>query len=145
MHAHAAGIHTYVAVAPVFPECGYQGMLDAFTAIKSANPCTIFVEPVNLHLRIAKRIQVEATKRGREIDMTLYTDRLAWSRYAITTLWDAERAAREAGVLDRLHLWPDHSALASKPVIKDQTNPTGYLNWLDTYWDRISEWPGKTA
>ena len=35
MHPHAAGIHTYVAVAPVFPECGYQGMLDAFTAVKA--------------------------------------------------------------------------------------------------------------
>ena len=76
---------------------------------------------------------MEATKRGREIDMTLYTDRLAWSRYAIATLWDAERAAREAGVLDRLHLWPDHNALTSKPVIKDQANPTGYLNWLKTH------------
>ena len=143
--AHTAGINTYVAVAPVFPECGHQGMLDVFEAVKAANPCTIFMEPVNLRLGIAERIQSEAMKHGRQIDMTPYTNTTAWSQYAITTLRDAERAAATAGVIDRLHLWPDHQALGSKGVINRQPDPIGYLKWLSGYWERISEWPGKTA
>ncbi len=83
-------------------------------------------------------------KHGRQIDMTPYINPLAWSKYAITTLRDAERAASTAGVIDRLHLWPDHQALGSKGVISRQPDPVGYLKWLNTYWERISEWPGKT-
>jgi hypothetical protein len=32
-----------VAVAPVFPEVGYQGMLEVFKAVKAAKPRTIFM------------------------------------------------------------------------------------------------------
>jgi DNA repair photolyase len=141
--ARAAGIHTFVAVAPVFPECGYQGMLDVFKAVKSAKPCTIFMEPVNLRLGVAERIQREARALKRKIDMTPYKDPVAWAEYAIRTLRDAERAAKEAGVLDRLHLWPDYEALGSKAVVAKQPNPDAYLKWLSGYWNRISEWPGK--
>lgn len=141
LDAHAAGINTYVAIAPVFPECGYQGMLDVFNAVKAANPCTIFMEPVNIRLGVAERIRVEAVKLGREIDMTPYTDSIAWSGYAIVALRDAERAAAEAGVLDRLHLWPDHEALGSQAVLGRQVDPHAYLKWLNSYWNRISEWP----
>ena len=143
LDANAAGINTYVAVAPVFPECGYQGMLDVFKAVKEANPCTFFMEPVNIRLGIAQRIQKEAAKLGREINMTPYTNSIAWSEYAISALRDAERAATEAGVLDRLHLWPDHEALGSQLVLRNQSDPHAYLKWLNSYWNRISEWPGK--
>jgi DNA repair photolyase len=74
--AHAAGIHTYVAVAPVYPEIGYEGMLEVFRAVKAANPWTVFMEPVNLKLQIAERVQRSARERGEEIDMTPYTDGL---------------------------------------------------------------------
>ncbi len=141
--AHAEGIHTYVAVAPVFPECGYQGMLDVFKAVKAAKPRTIFLEPVNLRLGIAERIQREARDLNREIDMTPYTNGVAWAEYAIRTLRDAERAAKAAGVLDRLHLWPDHEALSREGLVKKQPDPEAYLKWLQGYWNRISEWPGK--
>jgi DNA repair photolyase len=143
--AHAAGIPTFVAVAPVFPEVGYKGMLKIFNAVKKAQPWTIFMEPVNLRLGIAERIQREAVKLGREIDMTPYTDTTAWARYAIGSLRDAERAAAEAGVADRLHLWPDHTDLRTAKVVKAQKDPKAYLSWLQGYWNRISEWPGKTA
>ena len=143
--AHAAGIRTYVAVAPVFPECGYRGMLDVFKAVKAAKPWTIFLEPVNLRLGIPERIQREASDLGREIDMTPYTDSKAWAEYAIRTLRDAERAAKAAGLLDRLHLWPDHEALGSKAVVARQPDPDAYLKWLSGYWNRVSEWPGKAG
>ena len=145
LDANAAGINTYVAVAPVFPECGYQGMLEVFNAVKQANPWTIFMEPVNLRIGVAQRIQSAATNLEREIDITPYTDPEAWSNYAISALRDAERAAKEAGVFDRLHLWPDHRALGSQAVLRRQSDPHAYLKWLNSYWNRISEWPGKTA
>ena len=75
--------------------------------------------------------------------LTPYTDGKAWAEYAIRTLRDAERAAKAAGLLDRLHLWPDHEALGSKAVVAGQPDPDAYLKWLQGYWNRVSEWPGK--
>lgn len=143
--AHAAGIQTFVAVAPVFPEVGYQGMLEVFNAVKEAEPWTIFMEPVNLRLGIPERIRAGAAALGREINMEPYTNGAAWSDYAINALRDAERAAAEAGVLDRLHLWPDHDALGSKAVLDRQADQATYLQWLEGCWNRISEWPGKNS
>ena len=141
--AHAAGIPTYVAVAPVFPEVGYQGMLEVFKAVKAAKPWTIFMEPVNLRLGIAQRIAEKAKDLGVEMDMTVYGGGPAWVKYAIQSLRDAERAAKTTGQLDRLHLWPDHQALGAARVVKAQEDPEAYLKWLRSYWSRVSEWPGK--
>jgi DNA repair photolyase len=145
--AHAAGINTYVAVAPVFPEVGYGGMLEVFEAVKAAKPWTIFMEPVNLRLGIAKRIQKRAAmpEINIEMDMSIYDGGPAWVEYAIQSLKDAERAAKATGQLDRLHLWPDHEALSLKSVAKTQKDPEAYLKWLWGYWNRVSEWPGKTT
>lgn len=142
--AHAAGIHTYVAVAPVYPEVGYDGMLEVFEAVKAANPWTVFMEPVNLKLQIAERVQRSARERGHDIDMTPYTDSQAWADYAVQMLRDAERAAEVAGISDRLHLWPEHEGLSLKSVIERQPDPEAYLAWLRRWWNRVSEWPGKT-
>ena len=143
--AHAAGIPTYVAVAPVFPEVGYQGMLEVFKAVKAAKPWTIFMEPVNLRLGIAQRIEEKARDLGVEMDMTVYGGGPAWVKYAIQSLRDAERAAKTTGQLDRLHLWPDHQALGAARVVKAQEDPEAYLKWLRSYWNRVSEWPGKAT
>ena len=68
---------------------------------------------------------------------------------SLDTLLDAERAADAAGVRDRLHLWPDHDSLGAAKVVKAQakvwSHPSGmsYTEWLASYWNRISEWPGK--
>ena len=77
--------------------------------------------------------------------MTPYTDSNAWAEYAIRTLRDAERAAKAAVLLDRLHLWPDHEALGSKVAVARQPDPDAYLKWLSGYWNGVSEWPGKTG
>lgn len=144
--AHEQGIHTYVAIAPVFPEVGYKGMLEVFKAVKPAKPMTIFMEPVNLRLGIAKRIQERAAEPGIniEMDMSIYDGGPAWVEYAIQSLKDAERAAKATGQIDRLHLWPDHQALSRRSVANAQDDPAGYLEWLRGYWNRVSEWPGKT-
>jgi DNA repair photolyase len=144
LDAHKAGIHTYVAVAPVFPEVGYNGMLEVFEAVKAAKPWTIFMEPVNLRLGIANRIAERAQSLGIEMDMTVYDGGPVWIQYAIQSLKDAERAAKATGQLDRLHLWPDHKALSRKSVADAQPDPAAYRKWVKSYWSRISEWPGKT-
>jgi DNA repair photolyase len=143
--ANDAGIHTYVAVAPVYPGVGFDGMLEVFRAVKDANPWTVFMEPVNLKLQIAERVQRSARERGEDIDMTHYTDNRAWADYAIRTLREAERAAEVAGISDRLHLWPDHEGLSLKSVIERQPDPGAYLAWLRRWWSRVSEWPGKNG
>ena len=142
MQAHEQGINTFVAVAPVFPECDYEGLVELFREIKKASPVTVFMEPVNLRLDIARRIQEEAQRVGHDIDMTPYLDREAWADYAINKLQEAETAAEEVGLADRLHLWPD-SALGAKAVVSRQADPTAYKTWLNKSWNRISEWPGK--
>jgi DNA repair photolyase len=143
--AHDAGIHTFVAVAPVYPESGYAGMLEVFREVKAANPWTVFMEPVNLKLKIAERVERSARERGQEIDMTPYSDGRAWADYAIRTLREAERAAEVAGVSGRLHLWPDHEGLSLKSVIERQPDPEAYLAWLRRWWNRVSEWPGRNG
>ncbi|MGB6222604.1 SPL family radical SAM protein [Haloferula sp.] len=143
LDAHKAGIPTYVAVAPVFPEVGYKGMLDVFKAVKAAKPHTIFMEPVNLRLGIAERIARNAEKLGVTMDMSIYDGGPKWVEYAIQSLKDAEKAAKATRQLDRLHLWPDHEALGSKKAIRTQPDPEAYAAWLQSYWDRVSEWPGK--
>lgn len=141
--AHGAGIHTFVAVAPVYPEVGYEGMLEVFRAVADACPHTVFVEPVNLRLEIAERVRREAQRQGGDINMAPYSDSRAWSDYAILTLREAERAAEVAGISQRLHLWPDHKALSLKSVIERQPDPDEYIRWLRRWWNRISEWPGR--
>lgn len=143
--AHEAGIHTYVAVAPVYPEVGYEGMLEVFRAVKAASPCTVFVEPVNLRLAVAERVREEAQRQGRDIDMTPYSDSRAWADYAVQTLRDAECAAEVADISERLHLWPDHEALSRESVINRQPDPEAFRGWLKGWWNRVSEWPGRSG
>jgi DNA repair photolyase len=142
--AHEAGIKTFVAVAPVFPECDYTGLVKLFYELKGADPVTVFMEPVNLRVDIARRIQEEAERVGYEIDMTPYHNDEAWADYAVAKLREAERAAAEVGIADRLHLWPD-KALGRKKVVARQSDPESYQTWLNHWWSRISEWPGKTG
>ena len=114
-----------------------------FTAVKAAKPRSIFMEPVNLRLGIAKRIETRARELGLEMDMTIYDDGPLWVRYAIQSLKDAESAAKATDQSGRLHLWPDHKALGAKRVVASQPDPDSNRTWLQGYWDRISEWPGK--
>jgi DNA repair photolyase len=141
--AHAAGINTYVAVAPVYPEVGYKGLLEVFKNVKKVNPHTVFMEPINIRLGVAARIEADAKARGKKINTNPYTNNETWAAYALETLRNAERAAEEAGIMDRLHLWPDHEALGKKSVVESQEDPAAYVQWLESYWNRVSEWPGK--
>lgn len=92
---------------------------------EGSQPHTVFVEPVNLRLNARRACGTRAQRQGHDIDMTPYSDSLAWSDYAIRTLRLAERAADGAnatGTSERLHLWPDHKALSLKSVIERQAD-----------------------
>ena len=139
--AHEAGLNTFVAVAPVFPECDYESLVALFEAVKGANPLTVFMEPVNIRLEVASRIQKSAARVGRDIDMSPFTDRDVWADYALLKLREAERAARETELSECLHLWPDKD-LGARKIVARQSEPEGYQAWLNEQWSRISEWPG---
>jgi hypothetical protein len=53
-------------------------MLEVFQAVKAAKPHTIFMEPVNLRLGVAKRIAKNACKLGVEMDMSIYDAGSKW-------------------------------------------------------------------
>jgi hypothetical protein len=52
------------------------------------------MEPVNLRLGIAQRIQERAIGLGVKMDMSIYDGGSAWVKYATQSLKDAERAAK---------------------------------------------------
>ena len=52
----------------------------------------------------------------------------------------AEKVAKEVGLADRLHLWPD-KALKTQAVLAAQDNPLDHIKWLENCWSRRSEWP----
>lgn len=141
--AHAAGIATFVAVAPVFPQSNCEDLVTLFKKVEKAQPHTIFMEPVNIRLKVAERIEASAKKLGMENDVSPFRDSQVWADYAVKMLKVAELAAEEAGVRAKLHLWPD-KALGSKAVVQRQSNVHDYTSWLQRCWERISEWPGKS-
>lgn len=148
--AHALGIPTFVAIAPVFPETDYEGLRNVMRAVMEADPLTLFMEPINIRLGIGKLIGDQLRNNGMEPSPVL-GDPQKWDVYAITKLREAERAADELGIGDRLHLWPDHDRLGSKEaratIEKGWDHPLGltYDQWLNWWWERESEWPGKVS
>jgi hypothetical protein len=70
----------------------------------------------------------------------VFDTREAWKTYALESLKVVHNLAKEIGVSDRLHLWPDKS-LGSAWVVQSMPTPVAYEKWLQRYWKRISEWP----
>ncbi len=139
--AHAQGIATFVAIAPVYPGTSEENLVELMEAIKPASPMTVFFEPINLRLGVARKIADMAEQRGLSIDVSPFKDGESWSEYAIEMLRLGERAAERAGLSERLHLWPDKS-LGTGKIRNRQENPVEFEQWLDSWWNRKSEWPG---
>jgi DNA repair photolyase len=146
--AHEAGLNIYVAVAPTYPECGAQDMIETLQAIKPLNPMTVFMEPVNIRAENVKRIAEHARKLGERINTNVFATPVEWRRYAMMALSDMEIAAADVGMFDRLHLWPDAS-LGNKTAISQAVADLAEFGlsvetqtkWLNGWWNRISEWP----
>jgi len=54
------------------------------------------------------------------------------------------RVAKEAGVANRLHLWPEQ-ILGADWVVQSMPKPAAYEKWLQRLWARTSEWPPMLA
>jgi DNA repair photolyase len=65
--AKAAGLHIYVAMAPVFPECDETDLRKTLLAIKELDLITLFVEPINIRAENVERIAVQARELGVEL------------------------------------------------------------------------------
>ena len=101
---------------------------------------TIFHEPINIRAENVARIEAEAVRHGIGLKTQVFATTEAWRDYALNSLVTVERIAKELGIHNRLHLWPDKS-LGSKKAIESQPNPEAYQAWLQHWWTRISEWP----
>lgn len=138
--AKAAGLNVYVAVAPTYPECDEEDLRTTFRAIAELKPLTIFHEPINIRAENVERIASHAETLNVRLHSEVFETREAWKNYALQSFKLVYNVAREVGVVDRLHLWPDKS-LGSAWVVNGMAAPTEYEKWLQRYWQRISEWP----
>lgn len=167
--ARDRGLNVYVAVAPTYAECDEADVRATLTAVKELNPFTVFHEPINMRAENIARIAEHARAEGQVLNTAVFANPNTWRVYAMDSLRMVQRLAGEVGLLDRLHLWPD-SGLESESAFtairkadwvqrhgdvkltKDQKaelkrlNDAAYVEhtaWLQGWWSRISEWPGR--
>ncbi len=138
--ARESGLRVYVAVAPTYPECDENDLRATLQALAELDPVTVFHEPINIRAENVERIRTQAELAGVALNTEVFETRQAWQDYAVNALQTVERLAREVGIANRLHLWPDKS-LGNAAVAKRMPKPTEYLHWLTKCWGRISEWP----
>ncbi len=138
--AKEAGLHVYVAIADTYPNEKGPSLRDTITAVRDLNPITVFHEPINIRGENVRRIEEHA----RSFEVTMKTDvfetRESWADHALGSMYTAEIIAEDLGMTDCLHLLPDKS-LGSKWMLKRFSDPQEQLDWLNFWWDRVSEWP----
>lgn len=164
--ARAAGLKVFVAMAPTYPDCDEKDLKETLTAIRALDPITIFHEPINIRAENVERIERHAADACINVNTEAFSNRDTWRQYAIDSLMSVEHLATELGLLQCLHLWPDKQLgsklgfLKMKKLQRVVIKPTMkrgrlqiqkdkdhydlvYRPWLDHWWNRISEWPGK--
>jgi hypothetical protein len=169
-HAAEYGLHTFVALAPLYPEIGREDLERTLTAIaalgssklQAPNPkqapssksqtdqvgawslgfgaYTLFCEPINIRAENVARIAAHARMLGLKMRVEVFENRRVWEDYALGQLRLCEAIASELGLASRLHLWPDHS-LGSRQTSERQPDPKEHDKWIHTWWKRRSEWP----
>ena len=138
--ARDAGLNVYVAMAPTFPESDIDDLSATIKAIAEIEPITVFHEPINIRADNVARIAARARKLGVRPRTEVFASSAAWQDYAIESFRSVQRLARQAGLSDRLHLWPDAS-LGSVGCLKRSKSPAEFSEWLQKCWRRVSEWP----
>ena len=127
-------------MAPTYPECDEADLRATLTAIAELEPITVFHEPINIRAENVERIARHAATLGVRLKSEVFADRESWKNYALSALKTVHNAARDAGLLKHLHLWPDIT-LGSAWVVESMPRPREYQAWLNRYWSRVSEWP----
>lgn len=145
--AREAGLHVFVAVAPVYPDCDAADMRRTLDAVAALQPLTVFMEPLNIRGENVRRIEEGARSQrsgARKLRTEVFANRQAWKRYAIEQLYQFEYLARQAGIGDDvLHLWPD-AALGGAPSPQSQVEER-HQAWLEKHWAKVSAWPSRAA
>ncbi len=119
-------------------------MLDVFNAVIQVVPCTICTEAVKLRLGIAQTIEKKVCDLDLDMDMTVFDGGgKPWAQFVIQPIRNTQREAKAPGEFVRLHLWPDHESHGAKKVVAGQPDSVADLVWLQTYWNRVNDWPGK--
>jgi len=139
--AKEAGLHVYVAVAPTYPECDEADLRATLKAVAELEPITIFHEPINIRAENVARIETQARALGVQLKTEVFDTRQSWQDYAVQSLHTVSELAKELGIEQHLHLWPDKS-LGSQALADRMPSPQMYLKRLDHWWHRVSEWPG---
>jgi DNA repair photolyase len=138
--AKEAGLHVYVALAPTYPECDETDLRATLRAVAELEPLTVFHEPINIRAENIARIVAQAADMGVRLRTEVFATRESWQDYAVSALHTVGELAKELGIEKHLHLWPDKSL--GSPSLADRTpNPSKYLNRLEHWWHRVSEWP----
>lgn len=169
--AKVAGLNVYVAVAPTYPECDEADLRRTLTAVKELDPITIFHEPINVRAENVERIKIHAAKIGEEVKLDVFDTPQSWREYSMEALMMVHEISEELGIADRLKLWPDamlgaqghfHKILKSEfelhnsgvSLTKGEKLALGeltkeaherFIEWLEGWWGKISEWPGVPA
>lgn len=138
--AKDAGLSVFAAVAPTYPECDPTDLSATLNAVAALDPITVFHEPINIRAENVQRIASHAASLGVRLNTDVFATNETWQDYALKALTTVEIIAKEIGIHDRLHLWPDKS-LESKWAVRRMPNPDAYRAWLHRWWNRISEWP----
>jgi DNA repair photolyase len=138
--AKDAGLHVFVAVAPTYPECDEGDLRATLRAVAELDPITIFHEPINIRAENVARIEAHANTMGLKLRTQVFATRESWQDYAVEALSTVHRLARELGVEQHLHLWPDKS-LGSQSLTSRMPSPDKFIKRLEHWWHRISEWP----
>jgi DNA repair photolyase len=138
--AKDADLHVYVAIAPTYPECDDEDLRATLKAVRELEPVTIFHEPINIRAENVGRMQAQATALGIALKTEVFATRAQWQDYAIGALGSVRQIAKELGIENRLHLWPDKT-LGSSSFVQRMQNPRVYVERLQHWWSRISEWP----
>ena len=166
-NAKEQGLNVFVAIAPTYPECDEADLRATLEAVKKIEPITIYHEPINIRAENVTRIATHAAEIKSEFKAATFASFESWAGYGIKQLMQVQSIATELGIVDRLHLWPDPDLMftakgASANTSKDKFMKrlvdqygvpenevdsvyTDYIAWVQRWWDRISEWPGKPA
>jgi len=136
--AKEAGLYVYVAVAPTYPECDEADLRATLKAVAELEPISIFHEPINIRAENVARIEAKAQALGVQLKTEVFATRESWQAYAVQSLRTVSQLAKELGVEQHLHLWPDKS-LGSQALAGRMPNPRQYLKRLEHWWHRVSE------
>lgn len=142
--ARALGIPVYVAVAPVYPESDVDDMRRTIKAVRSIGVRTVFMEPINIRADNVGRIRKHAASIGQPVKLECFETPAKARMYAFDCLTKFQAIAKEEGIGDRLHLWPDAgmgTACAMRDFAAAGIDTAALTEWLNKCWSRVSEWP----